>query len=180
LTLVVKVSNQAGTAADVLDRAKAQANRIFMDAGVGIAWLDAQRDPEPRCGGLHVLVTLLPPETVRRLSTEGLSETALGSAAEGTGRVVIYPQRVLELAARIHTSAGELLGRVIAHELGHMLLPPGHSPLGIMTAGLDTDPRTSAHFTRSQTRAIRERIEATATGPGEPRGCGTSAVARER
>ena len=172
LTLVVHVNNQAGTATDVLHRAEAQTNRIFMEAGIRIAWQDLAPGPyDPRCEEFSILITLLAPDTVRRLSSEGLSETALGSAAEGTGRAAIYPQRILALGTRIHSSAGELLGRVIAHELGHLMLPAGHSPVGIMTAGLDANPRTSGHFTTPQARAIRTFLQSRRMDPELRRGC---------
>ena len=53
------------------------------------------------------------------------------------------------------------LGHVIAHEIGHLLLPTrAHSPSGIMKAGLDGEraAQGALFFTREQARQIRTRL----------------------
>jgi hypothetical protein len=52
-----------------------------------------------------------------------------------------------ELAEQHGVDADELLGCVIAHELGHLLLGPGHVPGGVM----------QAHWSGNELDALRQR-----------------------
>lgn len=164
LTFVLHVSNQAGTASADRAQAQAQTDRIFKDIGVRIVWSDVGDRPyDPGCAGFNVLVTLLSADMVRQLSSQGLRENVLGSASYAAGRAFIHPGRISKLGARTRSNAGELIGRVIAHEIGHLMLPAGHSPTGIMAAGVDTDPASmSTRFTVPQSRAIRALLESKA------------------
>jgi hypothetical protein len=62
------------------------------------------------------------------------------------------------------TMAGEpgqvstVLAHVIAHELGHLLLPEGHSPTGLMRASLDPHGVVLSQFTDDQSRAMRAAL----------------------
>lgn len=160
-TFVIYVSDQAHTEPGVLLEAQAQADRIFRDAGVRAVWREAKDGVyNPGCDGFSVLVTLLSPVMVRRLSLQGMSEKALGSAASAAGRASIHPERIHAFAARTRTRAGEVMGKVMAHEIGHLLLPEGHAHYGLMTAGMHADPGASARFTAPQARAIRKLVEA--------------------
>jgi|HubBroStandDraft_1064217.scaffolds.fasta_scaffold46942_3 hypothetical protein len=60
-----------------------------------------------------------------------LSEDNVGYIAE------VYYQAVETLAATQSAELPQLLGYVIAHELGHLLLGPGHTPKGVMRAAWD-------------------------------------------
>ena len=54
-----------------------------------------------------------------------------------------------------------MLGHVITHEMGHLLLPPkAHSPSGIMQAGLNTQLAAQGRlfFTASQAQQIWTKI----------------------
>ncbi len=52
-----------------------------------------------------------------------------------------------------------MLGRVIAHEVGHLVLPENsHSATGIMSAGLDMQATAIPAFTREQEAAIRQTV----------------------
>jgi hypothetical protein len=174
LSLVVHVKNQAGISSADLARAQVQTGRIFEDIGVRIVWSDvAVESRDPRCEGFSLLVTLLSPEVGRQLLIQGGRKDVLSSAESPVGRAFIHPERVADLGARTRASAEELLGRVMAHELGHLMLPVGHSQIGIMSAGMETDPaRTSGRFTVPQTRAIRALLQSKAGGRPERAACG--------
>jgi hypothetical protein len=69
-----------------------------------------------------------------------------------------------------------LLGFAIAHEMGHLLLPAGHSPSGIMRPDWNGDDLRhiasgSLQFTPAQANAIRAKVSdccaATADGTGD-------------
>ena len=172
LTIVVHVSDHAGIGSGGLARAKAQTRRVFDAAGVRVVWSDAREGPNARaCEGLNLFVTLLSPQ---QLLEQGGRKSALGRAAPAESQAWIYPERVSLLAWRKSMDERVLLGLVIAHEVGHLVLPgSGHSPNGIMTAGIDTDPKgMRARFTNQETRAIRELLESKAGNPAEGTNCG--------
>lgn len=103
---------------------------------------------------------------VQTLTDQGMSEKALGAAFSTAGRASIFPGRIREHAANTPTTMGELMGRVMAHEIGHLFLPGGYSHSGIMSAGMETDPGASARFTLPQTRALRALLESWAVRIG--------------
>jgi hypothetical protein len=165
-TVVVRVADFAGIGSGGLARTMAQAQGVFEAAGIRVVWSDAKEGPGARaCEGLNVFVTLL---SLRRSSEQGLRESVLGRAAPAERQAWIYPDRVSLLAWQKSMDERALLGLVIAHEVGHLLLPgSGHSSYGIMTAGIDTDPRAvRARFTPQETAAIRARV-ASKAGQGE-------------
>ena len=66
------------------------------------------------------------------------SVRALGFSAPGTRVASIAYPRVEQLARGGGPAVGLLLGHVVAHELGHLLLRQAtHSPTGLMRATLD-------------------------------------------
>ena len=106
---------------------------------------------------------------------EALSPYAAGSAP-GTrterGRIAyVFYDRVRTIAQKAHQVDGDPLGIVIAHEIGHLLLPYGsHSDTGLMRGLWSAeeirriDVRTLA-FTPSQARDIRLRVSGAFSGP---------------
>src|SRR5262249_16253173 len=121
----------------ILGHAKQTASWIFQQAGIEVLWIDC---PTPithkppsyiRAETYPVLrITIVPASIADRLH---LPPDKLG--------VSLQPDRVFVLYDRIdkvtsNTGAfykPSVLGNVIAHELGHLLLPAeGHSQTGIM------------------------------------------------
>jgi hypothetical protein len=82
----------------------------------------------------------------------------LGSLAD------VYTDRLLELCRSQHAAAGPILGYVLAHEIGHLLIGPGsHSREGIMRArwckkDVDTALKRRLVFTTWQARTLREQV----------------------
>jgi hypothetical protein len=92
---------------------------------------------------------------IRKAATDGVGDAVLAQAAKGCGRTYIFSHRVGALAKRNQRSVGEVLGWVIAHELGHLILPENsHSATGIMSAAIDLRPAAAAVFTPEQRIAI--------------------------
>jgi len=84
---------------------------------------------------------------------------ALGSADPQVRRAHIFLDQVKALDFRSPRSLGSILGDVMAHELGHLLLPlPGHSWAGIMRPGLNMNLWTMDTFTKAQARQILSRL----------------------
>ena len=102
-----------------------------------------------------------------------MSATALGSALPSTGHAAIYVDRIKALALRKRVDWGALLGRVISHEVGHLVLPaPSHSKKGLMKDNMDADPRgPRATFTPEESWLIRALLEARARIRSERASC---------
>jgi hypothetical protein len=79
----------------------------------------------------------------------------LGQAAKGVGRAYVFAHRIEELAGRNAVSVSRILARVIAHEIGHLLLPVGHSRRGIMCENLDLRFMADGRFTPQQSASIQ-------------------------
>lgn len=182
-TVVLHMTDLAGTDREDFGRARAEAQRIFSDTGVRLLWVDIGEGPRARaCEGLNLYVSLLSPYLIRQRTSQGSGQTVLGSASPSTGHAFIYSERVKELAPRRRIDEGVLLGRVIAHEVGHLLLGGhDHSRSGLMTVGMETDPTgLQVFFTSKETRAIRAHLESKVTSPEERKTCGTETVAGDR
>lgn len=183
LTVVLHVTDFASTDDGNLGRARTEAQRIFGDVGVRLAWVDIALGPEARaCEGLNLFVSLLSPFLIEQHTLKGVSSSVLGTASPAAGHAFIFGERIRTLAERRRIDEGVLLGRVMAHEIGHLLLPGArHSRTGLMTAGMDTDPvGLTTFFLSPERRAIRARLESRALNPQDRAECGTDTVARER
>ena len=174
-TVVLHLSDLAGTAAADLGRARAETRRIFDAIGVAVTWADASEGPAGgECPGRALSISLLPPHLVREAARQRGSDKLLGSAVPSAGYALIYSDRISALAPQSRMDEGVLLGRVIAHEVGHLLLPKAHhSSTGLMTAGMDTDPTgLRARFMPEESRAIHERLRSKPGNGGPSSGCG--------
>jgi hypothetical protein len=169
LSIDCLVDELVPVADDTLAEARQRAARIFEPLAVQIAWFDtasavarhrALADPAAQ----RAFVTSL--YVVRLVAEEGgrgmtASEHALGTAAVGTRVAVIPYPRVLKLARSGSATPGLVLGHVIAHELGHLLLQrASHSAAGLMQATLDLQLAQQGRllFTPAEGQAIRAAI----------------------
>jgi hypothetical protein len=82
---------------------------------------------------------------------------------------VIFYFRITDMALQGRCFVGDVVGKVLAHEVGHLLLPrPGHSSRGIMQANVELASVEQASFTDAQAQAMREALTdapATSTTP---------------
>jgi hypothetical protein len=175
--VVLSISNNAHVEADVLARAGDQVRRIYAEAGVEIVWHEGST-PVP-AGDLRVLVIL----TVTSPFRQSAADRVLGAAARGEGGLgrVVYAlwNRIEALAARRPHTPSTLLGYVIAHEVGHLVLPrAGHSSAGMMRAQWDPRDLHDAErgvlrFTRQEAIDMRRRIADAASAEtfAATRGC---------
>jgi hypothetical protein len=183
-SFTVHVSNYAQVAPKELADAERVAAAVFKRAGVATTWTGVSDltgaedagsgDPNPARLSLisiHIQSSSL-------AGTFGLGDSVMGLApGRGPDRKLVYVfyDRVKELAQRqvagqlkeeIVARAGEcqILGEMIAHEIGHILLDmPGHSETGIMRGGWDLKDLQdvaygSLFFTAQQERVIRAEV----------------------
>ncbi|MBX7187161.1 MAG: hypothetical protein K1Y01_18615 [Vicinamibacteria bacterium] len=182
-TVVLHVTDFADVDDGDFGRARTEAQRIFDDAAIRLVFVDIANGPRARaCEGLNLFVSFLSPYLIQQRTRQGMGKSVLGSASPSTGHAFIYSERVRDLALRRRIDKGVLLGRVIAHELGHLLMGGhDHSRTGLMTVGMETDPSgLQALFSSREARALRARLESTRMSPQERSECGTASVARDR
>ena len=118
LSLVVRIHDAYGVPGDQLARARAAAEGIMKGAGVAVTWPQCPCLSPVRRDELVVRVTGASPASTP--GSLGFSFVDIGQKA-GT-LATVFADRVHSLAAIAGVDAGELLGRVIAHELSHLLL----------------------------------------------------------
>ena len=130
----VRVYRSPEVTSDVLRAALNVAEATFAAASVDVVW--------KVCGPAECNVPPTPTERLVRLvrAPEGGSRDtrclgdALIDAQKGTGVLAtVYIDRVLDLARHLDINYTTLLGRTIAHEIGHLLLATNtHSTSGLM------------------------------------------------
>jgi hypothetical protein len=160
LSVVVMLQNDAGVPAHDVARAQAEVVRLYRLIDVDVDWVS--RVPQ-NCDRLLV-VSLVPWEPAEKT----LSASVLGLTyvtPEGSrNRVDVFVQRVERAGRDFTTSISTLLAVVMAHELGHTLMPNGsHSKTGLMTASLDASHFRLAsvgllHFSPESAAVIRREL----------------------
>ena len=159
---MVHVDDRRGVPAGDLAGAKREVEEIFADAGVSILWKQG-RFPA------SVVATITKGVATRQAALmlvnntndplPGASGCTLGFAAKRPAVAYTFYNRVNEQGLLYPINVRVLLGRVIAHELGHVLLPPNsHSLHGIMRGNIDVGLENPARFTADQARVIRATL----------------------
>jgi hypothetical protein len=170
---VVIRTYDASTAAGDLVPALAAAAAVLEDAGIGVAWVRCdvalvRRDGNPclaplAANELAIRFVRLPPhlaEQDRVTLGDSLVDTRLRAGSLAT----LYVTRVSALAARCQVDGRLLLGRAVAHEIGHLLLgTSAHASSGLMRAAWSQqalrDERPDAWtFTAEDAHAIRDAV----------------------
>jgi len=138
--VAIRIYDGASVDAATRGAAMRTAADIVAGGGVSAAWQDcADGGGSQRCdlarGPRDLMIRILPGSgAVTRPSP---SRVVLGFAAlepaSGAGVLAtIYMDRVRVTARHLGLSTSVLLGRVIAHEVGHLLGSPGHTERGMM------------------------------------------------
>jgi hypothetical protein len=144
LPITVQIHDYWHVPSESLSRASAVVTRTYEKIGVRTEWIGVVRQKErggrfkPRRDRSRIPIAQL---TIIILTKEmaargRFADGALGLAAvadEGMGRIAyaIY-DRVRDTASRAAMNEADLLGFVMAHEIGHLLLPSGSPDSGLM------------------------------------------------
>jgi len=170
LKITVRLYIEAPVSLRTINQAKKLTTHIFQKVGVDILWLDcrispAQLSPDPACRHL-----LGPAEIVLTVSPQaahlGLRGGACGFAyqseeVEFNKYAEVYYDCVEKVAHGGTIAPHQILGYVIAHEIGHLLLNDrDHSFLGIMRASwnrqdLEDAARGVLSFTKLEAHSIQ-------------------------
>jgi hypothetical protein len=124
-----------------------EVERIWRHEHVTIEWARSARSIEEPDGPLRVLVISHPPAArmagkwpVAELFPEAAPRAFAIASIDGAARVVDEAARSAELDAQTPREyrLGLVLGRAVAHEIGHFLLATGtHAETGLMRASID-------------------------------------------
>jgi hypothetical protein len=182
--LAVHVRNYAQVDAKRLVKAEGVAAEILRNAGVRTRWVDVEDTPAEQSdnsadssltGLSDIQLQIVSSAMAERLELPG---NVMGlTPGSGLDRRLVYvfydsvrelSQRQLEAQAKgdisLRASAEQILGEMIAHEMGHLLTNmPAHSKTGIMRGAWDLkDLSDIAHnslvFTPSQAEIIRREV----------------------
>ena len=154
--LAVAVSDYAGVDPAMLAMAERIASDVYFRAGIKIEWVAP--DGFEDTGRFYVNV--LSKEMAARFSA---SKETVGFATPGSLAANAMYDRIREIAHDHRLPSGVILGYVMAHELGHLLLPAhSHSEMGLMKATMDLRlaAEKKLRFTRDQAALMLERLKA--------------------
>jgi len=158
-TLLVQVDNDARIPAAHLAEMEHVVAGSFLRIGVQVIWehgevaLDDSR-------GMRVHLRLLSRANARRkIAKERIGNAVLGQSIRPGRRVYIFCHRIVEASftySRVYT---RILSLVVAHELGHVLLPAGsHSDSGVMRGRAKLRGKIVDEFTAEEGEAIRAML----------------------
>jgi hypothetical protein len=148
-TVTIRTYNNFGVAPADLAGARPHIDAVFREAGVSVAWVDCWfRDQEVTESAERCRRPLEADEVILRLQAAnplpGKRYVSMGFAlvnvAEGAPFLAtVYADLVRSVARDAHLDYRLLLGRAIAHEIGHLLLDTNrHAEHGLMRAGWST------------------------------------------
>ena len=167
-TITIQVYNYSQASPALLSRAEREAGRILGQAGLRTVWLECLVGP----------ATIIPKGRCKEsLEATDLRLRVLSAAIENSFQPTVfgftihpifasvYYEHALRRAQREHAESQTptILGAVIAHELGHLLLSTNeHSRTGIMQSHWYPDQvlqlmKGDLLFTREQSKVMREQ-----------------------
>lgn len=172
LTVTVRVYNSAHVPAQRLVTARRTAETMFRDTGLRVIFRPCGRQSALADVVDSCSEPLKPSEFVVRVIEAPVFNPALHPDAFGVAYVVketnrgwlatVFSDRIGGAASRIGVEPDTLLGLVIAHEVGHLLLGVGyHGETGVMRADwpdqLLSGARGQWRFSRLEAAAMRQR-----------------------
>ena len=166
----VRLYDYAGVAPETLADAQRLAGNFYVPIGVTIDWAPTYR-PHGRKGRERDLgrlqdftINILNRSMAARTAwaPDALGAAVVSSEEGGTIAYVLY-DRLKTAASAARWSTSDLLALVVAHELGHLLLPPGSHSEGLMRGAWDVSELRRIHldslaFTPDHMALIRERL----------------------
>ena len=167
LTITVRVYDLYGLPADQKAKALALAAATLAEANVTANWIDCSRDAQGVAPPACVEVLQQGELVLRIMDRTDRGSHILGTAivqkdADGPSVIAsVYAASVAERSAKSGVPIVTIMGRVTAHEIGHLLLGTNsHTKAGIMRAAWDVkQPHLyDWRFTSADAAKIRSRL----------------------
>jgi hypothetical protein len=158
LRITVRIDDKAGVQGVYLKYAKARAAEVFAMKGVKLDWIDGTEANRLKVVAPYTVLIMAEAPASLKAKMEALGIDVMGQGAPMVGRAYIYYDRVLKLNPVPPRDVITTLGDVIAHELGHLMLPVGHSGVGIMRPSINMTSRRLETFTENEAAQLREHV----------------------
>jgi hypothetical protein len=133
VTIDVLVTDRVRVSPHIVSQAEQVAADMFLAAGVAIHWTD-RVSANPRFS-----IGIVPREAENHESVFWIyapMAVTIRTPPDIGGHTSVYYDRVQRRAIGTGTNVPRILGTVMAHEIGHMLLPNAHhAPSGLMQGG---------------------------------------------
>jgi len=168
LSLAVRVYDNTGVPPGDRASALAAARDILKDAGIAVTWTDDDNVPAP--AEVIVRIVTAPAEALPGPLGFSLIDVERRAGTLAT----VYADRVTRLAALSGTDPGRLLGRAMAHEIGHLLLgTTRHADRGLMrgvwtSVELHRDRAWDWSLSREDVARMRRGLAARLRRPDQP------------
>jgi len=189
LKITVRVYNYVKMGSQALAAAEREATEILRRAGIEVEWLDLSdcREggrTEPPChsplGPAELILRILarPPDEYQHRAGETFGVALVPLNGSDGVDAAVFLTGVQDFSRISAASSAQILGHLVAHEIGHLLLGLGaHSSIGIMRPGwtaeeLDRAARGQLGFTPQQSEKMRAAV---ARRLAQPRAIGESA-----
>jgi hypothetical protein len=166
----VSVCTEGHPGARLVAEAESEAAAVFRSLDVEIAWTQCRSAPLGEEAARQHWFTIRLRNGKPFFTPAVLSLDTLGEAFfrddQAAYLAEVYYEAVQQFASRRNVESSALLGCVMAHELGHLLLGPGHAPHGIMRAAwnnleLDEMRFGRLKFNSAESDEIRKVLEIT-------------------
>jgi hypothetical protein len=130
--IAIRVDDPNGSVTASLPRAQAIATDIYRQAGVTLQWAVDESTSANRTLMVIMTTSAMAPAGITRDAT-GVAPTP-GDGSRGT-TAFVFSDRVAAFAKAYRLAESDVLASALAHEIGHLLLPPNaHAANGIMRA----------------------------------------------
>jgi hypothetical protein len=172
LSVTVRIHDYVGIPIACMTSAQENVKDLYAAIGVNTIWAETKhpgKSPEPAAKYIpgELLINIVTPAMSRRM---GVAEPTLGLAAvthlSGGKIAYLLFDHIRHVALSSGGEAADILGLVIAHEMGHLLLPFGsHSQNGLMRPSWRPEDFTLGSqpaFTQAQADGIRELLRGVA------------------
>ena len=167
--LSVRVYDSAGVAKPALRAALDAAAQTLRPADLDVTWVTCSTSSGGRCtvplGRGELIVRLVRSAAKGTVEDETSLGTALVDPATGTGVLAtVFVDRVERLARGLDGEFGMLLGRAMAHEIGHLLMGRNaHAVTGLMRprwtrAEISRNATADWRFSGPEVREMRSRF----------------------
>jgi hypothetical protein len=182
-TLTVRLYNTAGIADEELQAARRAAELILGDTGVHVVFRQClgrvpsaarvESCSEPLEATEVVVRVIDAPTFNTRLHPDAYGITYVIRDVDRGWLATVFSDRIHAAAARVDVDSGTLLGRVMAHEVGHLLLGNGyHGDDGVMRGEWSDELLARKggewRFTRIEAARMQRVLAAIASGVPSP------------
>jgi hypothetical protein len=168
LLLVVRAYDMAGLSPHEMTTAERAAVDVLGRARIDVSLVACGTDPVAALlcsevpGPAELIVRLMAAPSLP--GERALADAKVDRASAAGALATVYVNRVRSLASLAGMDSGTLIGRAIAHEVGHLLLGTTHSATGLMrgvwsASALQRESERSWRFSRGEAERLKRRLD---------------------